>query len=169
VSERAPAGLLLTFARRGEDDAILQAIARLREHGVNEIASVGTPVSAPALRELGVGDIIPYGEGHGAQAVIGELRRRRPRMAAIVYWDSGFAGHLKLEMLALLSGARHVWRVAADAPAETIGRAELAWIVLLKGLRACGCSLAGAAICGAAFLCLRTRQLLAGGSGASRI
>jgi hypothetical protein len=169
VSEKAPAGLLLTFARRGEDDAILQAIARLREHGAAEVAAVGTPASAPALRELGVGDIILYGEGHGARAVIGKLRRRRPRTAAIVYWDSGFAGHLKLEALALLTGAKHVLRVAPNSQTVTIGRFRLAWIVFLKCLLACVCTTTAAAICGIAFLCLRARQVIVGGSNAGRV
>ncbi len=161
-------GLLLTFARRGEDDAAMQAIVRLRADGAAGIVAVGTPVSAPILQGLGVDDIILYAEGASARRVIAELRRRRPRVAAVVYWDSTHAGHLKLEALAFLSGAARVVRLSPEGDVETIGRAALGWSVFSKCGRAFGCVAAGVVICGIAFIRLRTAQMLAGGSGASR-
>lgn len=161
------AGLLLTFARRGEDATIRQAVSRLRSEGAASVIGVGTPVSAPALSGIGLGELILYGEGRSASAVVHEMRRRRPAMAAIVYSGAGYAGHLKLEALALLSGARRVQRIA-PAGSSAIGRASLAAIVLAKGLCACGCAAVGAAICTVAFVCLTLRQITAGGSRASR-
>jgi hypothetical protein len=160
-------GLLLTFARRGEDAAIRQAVSRLRADGATSVIAVGTPVSSPALSLLGVDDIAVYGDGRRAWAVICDLRRRRPAMAAVVYSDAGCAGHLKLEALALLSGATRVQRIA-PAGGSAIGRASLAAVVLAKGLCACGCAVVGAAICTVALVCLTLRQMAAGGSRASR-
>lgn len=160
-------GLLLTFARRGEETAIRQAVSRLRAEGVTSLIAVGTAVSAPALSEAGLDDLILYGEGRGAWDVVRELRRRRPAAAAVVYRNAGYGGHLKLEALALLSGARRVQRIAPGV-SRAIGRAWLAATVLAKGLAACGCGLVGAAICAPAFVCLTLRQMAAGGSRASR-
>ena len=161
-------GLLLTFGRRGEDDAVRRAIAHLRQQGAREVLAIGTPVSAPFLRVVGADDILVYGNGTGARAVIRDLRRRRPRLAAIVYLDASFAGHLKLEALALLSGAKRVWRAAPDGPPTAIGRTGLASSVLAKSVRVFGCLLAGMSICTIAFTCLRARQLVAGGRRANR-
>jgi len=159
--------LLLTFARRGEDAAIRQAVSRLRADGATSVVAVGTPVSAPVLSGLGLDELILYGNGRRAWGVLREMRSRRPAMAAVVYSDAGYAGHLKLEALALLSGARRVQRIA-PAGSSAIGRAPLAAIVLAKGLCACGCAAVGAAICTVAFVCLTLRQITAGGSRASR-
>ncbi len=161
--------LLLTFARRGEDDPIRQAIATLEEQGATEIIAVGTPVSVPVLRVMGIGDVVLYGDGQSARAAVCDLRGRRPRLAAIVYWDSTFSAHLKLEGLALLTGVKHVLRVAPDSQTVTISRFRLAWIVFLKCLLAYVCTTTAAAICGIAFLCLRARQVIVGGSNAGRL
>lgn len=160
-------GLLLTFARRGEEAAIRQAVTRLRADGATSVIAVGTPVSASALSALGLDGLILYGDGRRAWGVLREMRSRRPAMAAVLYSDSGYGGHLKLEALALLSGARRVQRIA-PAGSSVIGRASLAAVVLAKGLCACGCVLAGTAICTMAFVCLALRQMAAGGSRASR-
>ena len=161
-------GLLLTFARRGEDDTVRRAVAHIRQQGATDVLAVGTPVSAPALRVVGADDILAYGDGAGTRAVIRDLRRRRPRLAVIVYLDASFAGHLKLEALALLSGAKRVWRAAPEGPPTAIGRAGLSSSVLDKSVRAFGCVLAGMSICTIAFTCLRARQLVAGGRRANR-
>ncbi|MFB3882099.1 MAG: hypothetical protein ACE149_12600 [Armatimonadota bacterium] len=168
MSERVT-GLLLTFARRGEEAVVQQAISRLRDEGAEQIFAVGTPASERFVREIGIDDIVLYGDGRGARSVVGGLRRRRPRLAAVVYWDERFGGHLKLELLALLAGARRVWRVAPDGARKAMGRGALVWSVLVKTLTACGCAVAGALICGAALVCLRTRRVLAGGSSANRV
>lgn len=161
-------GLLLTFARRGEDDAVGRAVAHVRQQGARDVLAVGTPVSAPFLRVAGADEILVYGDGTGTRAVIRDLRRRRPRLAVIVYLDASFAGHLKLEALALLSGAKRVWRAAPDGPPTAIGRTGLASSVLAKSLRVFGCLLAGMSICVIAFACLRARQMIAGGRRANR-
>jgi hypothetical protein len=143
----------------------------VKEEGVEEVFAVGTPVSVPSLRGIGVEVVVVYGSGRGPRAVIRDLRRRRPRLAAIVYCDSRFAGHLKLEALALASGAKRVWRLAPGVPWGAIGRARLAWSVFVKSADACGRVLFATGICGVAFVCLRARSAaggLAGGSRASR-
>jgi len=167
-SPRATA-LLLTFARRGEEEAIRQAMAALREAAPGaDVVAIGTPVSRPVLEDLGVDDIIIYGDGRGARSVVREARGRRPAAAAVVYWGPGFSAHLKLELLALLCRPPRVLRLAPEAPVSAIGRPRLALSVLGKILAAGALALAGAALSGAAFICLRLRQALAGGHRAPR-
>ena len=161
--------LLLTFARRGEEEAIREALRGLREKLPDaEIAAVGTPVSAPVLAGLGVDDVIVYGEGRGARGVVREARRRGPRAAGIVYGGPGFSAHLKLEVIALGSGAKVVYRFVAEGAAEAVGRLGLLWSVMGKVLRAVLCLAAGGVMCSAAMCWLRLRQMMAGGRGASR-
>lgn len=161
--------LLLTFARRGEEEAIREALRGLREKLPGaEVAAVGTPVSAPVLAALGVEDVIVYGEGRGAQGVVREARRRGPRAAGIVYGGPGFAAHLKLDLIALGSGAKVVYRFVPEGQAEAVGRLGLLWSVAGKMLRVGACLVAGGAMCGAALCWLRLRQMTAGGRGASR-
>ncbi len=77
MSERAPVAMVLTFARRGEEEAIAEALAWLRrEFPRARVAAVGTPVSAPTLRGLGVDEVIEFGGGRGAKATIAEARAR---------------------------------------------------------------------------------------------
>ncbi|MCJ7750110.1 MAG: hypothetical protein MUQ65_03295 [Armatimonadetes bacterium] len=162
--------LVLTFARRGEEEAIRQAMAALHETAPGaDVVAIGTPVSAPILENLGVDDIIIYGNGRGARSVVREARGRRPAAAAaIVYWGPGFCAHLKLELLALLCRPPRLLRLAPEAPVSAIGRPRLALSVLGKILAAGALALAGASLCGAAFICLRLRQTLAGGHRAPR-
>ena len=161
--------LLLTFARRGEEEAIRQAMAALREAAPDAvIVAVGTPVSGPVLEHLGVDELIIYGDGRGARSVVREARARRPAAAAVVYWGPGFAGHLKLELLALLSGPPRVLRLAPETPVRAVGRSRLALSVLAKVVTAIALTAAGALVCGTALVCLRLRQALAGGHRAPR-
>jgi len=161
--------LLLTFARRGEEEAIRQALAALREAAPGaDVVAIGTPVSRPVLKQLGVDDIIIYGDGRGARSVVREARGRKPAAAVVVYWGPGFCAHLKLELLALLCRAPRVLRLSPEAPVSAIGRPRLALSVIGKTLAAGALALAGAALCGAALICLRLRQILAGGHRAPR-
>jgi hypothetical protein len=133
--------LLLTFARRGEDAAIRRAITALLERvpGARVIA-VGTPVSAPILRDLGIADILVYGDGKSARQVVEEAQLFMPGIAAIVYDHPRFAAHLKLEALALALGVRTVLRFPPPIPEsqdprpEAISRLRLALTVAAKGL-----------------------------------
>ena len=161
--------LLLTFARRGEEELAKRAARDLGEKlpGAT-VTAVGTPVSAPVLREVGVGEIIIYGNGRGARTVIREARARRPAAAAIVYWSPNFAGHLKLEILALLAGARRVYRFVPDGDPKQAGRVCLAWSVLLKTLQAGLRLVAAELMCGAAWCWLRLQQARVGGNRESR-
>ena len=162
-------GILLTFARRGEEEAIRQALSALREALPGaDVVAIGTPVSAPVLESLGVDDIIIYGDGRGARSVLREARARRPAAAAVVYWGPGFSAHLKLEALALLCRPPRVLRLAPEAPVSAIGRPRLVLSVIGKTLAAGALASAGAALCGAALICLRLRQALAGGHRAPR-
>jgi len=164
--------LLLTFARRGEEAAIQNALTALAERvpGARVIA-VGTPVSAPVLRALGIADILVYGDGKSARQVIEEAQLFMPEVAAIIYDHPRFAAHLKLEALALAIGVRTILRFLPSPPLprpETIGRFRLALSVMAKGLqmlfRLCVGMAATALAC--SYLCWYGRSR--GGRGASR-
>jgi hypothetical protein len=161
--------LLLTFARRGEEQAIRDALAHMRSEIPDaDVFAVGTPVSAPLLQEAGVESVIIYGAGRGARAVVRESRSRRPKAAAIIYWEPRLAGHLKLEALALLAGARVTHRFPPGSDARPVGRLGLMSSVASKSAKSLLCAAAGAALCGIAFACLLVSQTLAGGSRARR-
>lgn len=161
--------LLLTFARRGEDDMVRQALDVLREATPGaSIVAIGTPVSEPVLESLGVDEVITYGDGRGARSVVRDTRGRRPAVAAVVYWGPGFSAHLKLDALAFLCGPCCVLRLTPESPVSPIGRPRLALSVLGKAVAAGALTLAGAALCGIALICLRLRQALAGGHSAPR-
>ncbi|MFB3882144.1 MAG: hypothetical protein ACE149_12830 [Armatimonadota bacterium] len=168
MNQREAVGLLLTFARRGEEELIRQSVSAIRQRGAATVLAVGTGVSAPVLRRAGADEVLLYGDGLSAWEVIRELRRRSPQEAVVVYLDPTFAGHLKLEGLALFSGARRLWRAAPGASAAATSRAALAASVLVKAARTCACVLAGASICATAFVFLRVWQLAAGGGRANR-
>ena len=163
------AALLLTFARRGEEAAIKEALRHLRsELPGRQVAAVGTPVSAPVLRELGVEGVIVYGGGVGARAAVREVRGRAPAAVGIVYGGPGFTGHLKLELVALASAAGRIYQFLPGTKARRAGRGRLLWSVCGKLARAPLCLAVGAAACGTALCWLRLRQLMAGGQRAGR-
>lgn len=133
--------LLLTFARRGEDDAIRHALSVLAErYPDSRVIAIGTAVSAPVLRDLGVSDILVFGNGKSAREVIEEAQLFMPEVAAIIYDQPRFAAHLKLEALALIVGVRTILRYpppSAETPAPeptAISRFGLARSVAAKGL-----------------------------------
>jgi hypothetical protein len=161
--------LLLTFARRGEEQVIRDALAHLRSVIPDaDVFAIGTSVSAPVLQEAGVGSVITYGPDSGARAVLRESRSRRPAAAAIIYWEPGFGGHLKLEILALLSGVKIAHRFAPGSDARPIGRLRLAWSVGAKCARVLLCAAVGGLICGIAFVSLLASHALTGGGRARR-
>ncbi len=170
TGRRGTSVLLLTFARRGEEQAIRDALAHVRSEIPDaDVFAVGTPVSAPLLRDAAVESVITYGADRGARAVVRESRSRRPAAAAIIYWEPGFGGHLKLEILALLSGVRIAHRFAPGSDARPIGRLRLAWSVGAKCARVLLCAAAGGLICGIAFVSLLASHALTGGSRARRV
>ncbi len=161
--------LVLTFARRGEAAEVREALRHLgSELPGARMAAVGTPASAPALRELGLSDVIVYGEGRGVREVLREARGRKPRAAGIVYGGPGLSGHLKLELVALGSGARRVYRFRAGEPARVVGRLGLLGSACGKALGLGIRGIAGCAMCAVALCWLRLRQMTAGGRGAGR-
>ncbi len=161
--------LLLTFARRGEDGEIERARDHLRQQLPDaQLVALGTPVSEPVLRRLGLEHIILYGGEQGARRAVREARARPPAAAAIVYCEPGFEAHLKLEAFALLSDARRLYLFSPGRPVKTIGRLRLACSVSGKALAAGGRLLAGMFIGGIACEYLRLAQLVAGGSRVSR-
>jgi hypothetical protein len=161
--------LLLTFARRGEDGAIRRAVKLLRtELPGAEITAVGTPLSAPVLTALGAEHVIIYGGGRRAQHVVEELRRRQPSAAAIVYGGPGISGHLKLDLLALLSRAQRIYRVPPDGAAGVTGRLGILCSTWAKVSASLLYFIAGGVMCTTAFCFLRTSQLLVGGQRAGR-
>lgn len=164
-----PTVLVLTFARRGEEGAIGRALDWLsRELPGARFAAVGTPVSAPVLRAVGIEEIATLGGGRSAVQVIADSRAQRPASAAIIYSGPGTRGHLKLEALALAAGAPRAYRFTPDRPPQLVGRWRLLASVKAKLLQAGICLLSGAATCAAACCYLRLRQLVAGGGRARR-
>jgi hypothetical protein len=163
------AALLLTFARRGEEEAILRAMeVALAQLPGARLVAIGTPVSAPVLRELGLTEVLVYGEGQAAKEVVGRARRIAPEVAVIVYDESAFRGHLKLEGLAWATRAGRVLRCPPEGDVRSIGRPALAVVVLGKslwmGIRTAGAAL-GLAV---AYLVLSLAQHFPGGRGAGR-
>jgi len=160
--------LLLTFARRGEESAIREALALL-SHSFPDAAvfAVATPVSAASLELLGVADLVIFDHTRSARRVLAEAARRKPRAAAIVYSGARPEGHLKLEFVALRSGAGRIYRCLSEGSPELVGRVHLLGSVLWKAVLTCGHLVAAAGICCAAFCWLRVAQLLAGGRRAS--
>jgi len=164
-----PTALLLTFAREGEEEAIRSAREALAQVVPGaRVAAIGTPVSAPVLRGLGIAEVLVYGGERSAGQVLAEARAWRPAAAAIVYRGLDPAGHLKLELLALGVGARRTYRFMLDRAMEPVGRAGLLLSVLGKLAQAWLCVCAGGLVCGSALLWLRLRQVLAGGHSARR-
>jgi len=159
--------LILTFARRGEEDAVGRAVSLSHELG-RQPAAVGTGTSTPSLTAAGVEDIIAYGEGSGARSVVRELRARRAEEAAVVYWGPGYGGHLKLELLALASGARVVHRILREGKGDRVGRGALFRSVVWKSARATLTVAASGLLCGTAWLFLQASQLV-GGRSANRV
>jgi hypothetical protein len=132
--------LLLTFARRGEEATIRHARAVLSERYPSaRLIAIGTAVSAPVLCELGISDILIFGNGKSARQVIEEAQLFMPEVAAIIYDDPRFTAHLKLEALALAIGARTVFRFPPPIPDPRspipLSRFRLAFAVLAKGLQ----------------------------------
>jgi len=128
--------LLLTFARRGEEQAIERARRLLlAQYPGCRILAIGTPTSAPVLRAMGVDELIIFRSGQSKRQVLREAARRRPKVAAIVYSGST-EGHLKLEVAALGSGAKRVCRCLSDDNPEVVGRLRLFWSVAVKAVRA---------------------------------
>ncbi len=161
--------VLLTFARRGEEEAIREALAGLRhEMPEADVFAVGTSVSAPTLRTIGISAIVTYGDGRGLRAVVRDARSRRPAAALVVYWDTGAAGHLKLEALALLSGASITYRFVPGAGSKAVGRLRLACSVAVKCVASMAYVTAGAAMCAIALVCLRGTEIFSGGKRAHR-
>ena len=170
--ERRPGGsavLLVTFARRGEEQAIRDALVEL-ERGFPEagVFAVATPDSAPVLKSVWVGDLIVYDARRPARRVLREVAARRPKAAAIVYASGAPEAHLKLEVVALGSGARAIDRCLAQGRVQVVGRLRLFGSVICKAALAGVHLLVAAGMCGLAFWWLRVAQLLAGGRRASR-
>jgi len=161
--------LVLSFARRGEEEMVRRAVGHLTsEFPGAHIAAVGTPVSAPALRELGLSEVIVYGGERGARGVMREVRGRAPSAAGIVYGGPGFSGHLKLELVALASDARRVYQFAPGRSERVVGRLRLGLSVWGKALCAAVRLAVGGVVCGIAFCWLSLRRMMAGGGRASR-
>jgi len=169
VTTRAESVLLLTFARRGEEQAIRDALVAL-EHGfpAASVFAVATPASAPVLKSVWVGDLILHDSPGSARRVLREVAARKPKAAAIVYAGAAPEAHLKLETLALRSGAPAVYRCLSGDRVQVIGRLRLCGSVVCKAVFACARLTAAAGMCCVAFSWLRVAQLLAGGRRASR-
>ena len=161
--------LLLTFARRGEEAAVREAVHALAgEFPEARIAAVGTPASADTLLSSGVEELILFGDGSGVRGVIGAARSLRAVGTMIVYGGPGRSGHLKLEALALLANGGRLFRYLPDGRPIPVGRTALFCSAAVKLVRAGLCLMVGAIACGLAFPCLRAAQVLAGGPRARR-
>lgn len=169
MSANAPTALVLTFARRGEEKPLNRAVEALREEFPDAaVIGIGTSASAPVQREAGIEEVILYGDGRGTRTVVREVRARRPEAVSVVYRGPGFAGHLKLEGVALLAGARQIYRFVPESKPLRTSALRLVWSVLLKTLEAGLRLVAAGFMCGAAWCWLRVRQTVAGGNRESR-
>jgi len=169
VSAQRSRALLLTFARRGEEAAVREAVRALaRAVPDAHIAAVGTPATADTLLASGVDEVILFGKGRGAREVVRAARSPRAAGTMIVYGGPGRSGHLKLEALALAAGGGRLFRCLPDGAVASVGRAVLFCSAGGKLVRAGLCLLAGAIVCGLAFPYLRAAQVLAGGHRAGR-
>ena len=169
MSESPRSVLLLTFARRGEEEAIRQTMDALAaRHPGARVLAVGTPVSEPALQQLGVARVLIYSAGHSARRVVEEAQLCMPEAIAIVYQGDDFRGHLKLEALALAIGARETLRCRPGQEPERLGRSRLAAIVLGKALHTAARIFVGTAVSALACGVLRWACWPGGGRGASR-
>ncbi len=161
--------LLLTFARRGEEEAIRAAIAALQErHPQARLLAVGTPVSEPVLRGLGVGRVLVYSKEHPARRVLEEAQLCMPEATAVVYQGEDLRGHLKLEALALAVGARETLRCRLTHPPMRVGRLRLGAIVLGKALHLAARTTLGMVVAAAAYGVLRWYGRGGGNPDASR-
>jgi hypothetical protein len=169
VTRQGATAVVLTFARRGEQDVIRAAVDEVsRRAGAAAFVAVATPASLPVLAEVGLRDTVVFGDGSGVRRVLAGVRSRRPGRAVVVYSSGRMSAHLKLEFVALASGARMTYRCAPGGRVEVVGRLGLAWSVARKCLRAAGCLAAGAIVCLLAWAWLRGAQALAGGRYARR-
>jgi len=169
VSEGIPVAIILSFARRGEDEAVRQAVARVREELPDaRLAALGTPVSAPVFRSLGIDDVMVLGGERATRDVLREVKARGPRSAAITYSGPGTGGHLKLEILALSLPVSRIHRIVSGEAVRTASRARLALAVAGKIAQAGACLLVAGLACGIAWVWLRLAQLLLGDSRARR-
>jgi hypothetical protein len=169
VSAERSRVLLLTFARRGEEAAVREAVRALaREFPEACVTAVGTPVSADKLRALGADEVIVFDEGSGARGVIRATRSLHAVGTMIIYGGPGTCGHLKLEALALLASGGRLFRYPPEGRVAPVGRAGLLCSAAVKLVRAGLCLMVGAIVCGLAFPHLRAAQVLAGGRRARR-
>jgi len=161
--------LILTFARHGEHAEIQRALQHFQGMaGIDECFAIVTEASAPVLERLGVADRIVYGEGRSARSIIGKARSRHPKAAAVLYCDPEFRAHLKLEAVALLSGAPLIYRLAPETEIAVVSRLSLAWSVFAKVATVVAIAVASGTLCSVAYLCLRLSQAFSGGKRASR-
>lgn len=163
-------GMLLTFARRGEEDDIKRALAILAQRELGApVAAIGTPTSEPLLRALGLSDIMVFGSpGQSAFRVLRAARARRPRAALMVYRGPDAQGHLKLELAAIAVGAARIYRMVAGGDVRPVGKIRLGISVTRKLLVAAGSLLVAAGAAAVAWCWLRVAQMLAGGGHARR-
>jgi hypothetical protein len=169
VSESSPVAIIISFARRGEDEAIRRAVAQVREALPGaRLAALGTAVSAPVLRSLGIDDVMVLGGERATRDVLCEAKARGPRSAAITYSGPGTGGHLKLELLALSLPVSRIHRIVPDEAVRTVSRARLALDAAGKVAETGACLMVAGLACGTAWMWLRLAQLLPGGGRARR-
>jgi hypothetical protein len=169
MNDGGSVAIILSFARHGEDEAIRQAVDRVRADspGVH-LAALGTPVSAPVLRKLGIEDVMVLGGERATRGVLLEAKARRPRVAAVVYSGPGTGGHLKLEALALSLPVRRIYRVVPGETVREASRPRLALAVIGKFAQTGVCLAVAGLACGVAWVWLGIAQLLTGDCRARR-
>lgn len=169
MSGRGSIAVIISFARRGEEAAIRQAIEHVtRDSPGVQLAAFGTPVSAPVLHSLGIEDVMVLGGAQGAREALRAARARRPELAVVVYSGPGTGGHLKLEALALSLPSARLRRFVPGEMYRMVTRPGLALAVAGKLVQAACCLIAGGLVCSAAWIWLRLAQLLRGGRRARR-
>jgi len=161
--------LLLSFARRGEEEAIRAAMDAVGAQCPGaRWAAIGTPASAPVFRSLGLGEVLVSGDRVSPRQLLRMARAQRPQAAVIIYSGPGTSGHLKLELVALAVAAPKVYRFVPGEEARPLGRFCLLGPVAAKLVQAGARVAVGALVCMAALCWLSLKDMAKGGRHARR-
>jgi hypothetical protein len=138
-----PRALLVGFVREPEIDLLARAAAALRARLPQaQIVGLAPRSLASLLAAVPVDGWLWQEQALGAGGLVTRLRAARFAWACIAYSGGGPLGSLKLELVALLSGAPRLlaWR---RGRLQRLGRAHLAALALAKSALLCSLALFG--------------------------
>jgi len=135
MREEASWVLLLNFVRLRELGRTTQSVQALRRSFPNaKVAAVATPATWPALKTVGAdGCAIFRRDGWaGAWRLVAGLRRMNLAAVFVAYDRPDRRGHLKLELLALLVGAKRILAQSPGRQATEISQLRLGLVIAVK-------------------------------------